>query len=113
MTIHRADLEALAKVMGGEVGSTGVVWNIGKVRCIIWREGVYSPGTLESLHAKLREWADADPGKRFLNTTYLGKGRHYINPYDEECGVPNNFSGTELECLVAAVLWAYGGKEER
>lgn len=107
-TIPREKLEALAGVMGGKLRKATPMYQ-DAARCgelgIVYADGTYAPGTLESLYAKLDKWVDADGENREVTMHRLGDGDCQVKLFDP---VMTYFSGTELECLVDAVLWAFG-----
>lgn len=114
--ITREKLLALAQVMGGQVWDCDGPWyaawgDDNENEFDVQEDGGYDLGTLESLEAKLREWVDADDLNRSIISTYYGKGLHELSLVDA-MSQSRDFSGTELECLVDAVLWVADQREK-
>jgi len=121
--IEREKLEKLAKVMGGEYVHPGAIrpgfarW-YGEETVIMdcecgrmdeinptftaHEDGQYEPGTLESLYAKLDEWANGEEGCTFTRTLINGSYELCLYAYSWK---QVNFEGSELSTLIDAVLW--------
>jgi len=108
--IEREKLEKLAKVMGGQVltvdGYSGTVWG----EYAVDEDGKWNPGTLESLYAKLDEWANGEEGCTFTRTLINGSYELCLYAYSWK---QVNFEGSELSTLIDAVLWIAEQEQEQ